>query len=289
MIKKLISIVALTILASACSEVVPPAHKGKVLARSGFTPEVYNPGRVGGFYLWSAKKMILLDTSTKAVKETINVKLADDIELAVDVRTRLRVGGSDAIINAMFNDVALTGNLVEFATVYGTYGRMTVRNTVRRVVSKYKVKELSKNYSRISEEIRAALVIALADVPLVMSDASLGNIAWPPALTKAINDAMVSDAQILKIEKDRVKDIAHAEAREAIALAIRKADLVEAETLRLYQLKIAAGLSPDYLKYKAILVQEKMVEAIIANPTGTTIFMPYEALQTTGANVKMFK
>ncbi len=277
-----------TMVLAGCSQPIPPAHKGKVLSPDGYTTDVHPPGRVGGFGPLSRNTLILLETGTKTSKETIKVKLADDAELTFDVRFRTRISGSDEVINSMFNDITPVDNKVTLDMVYDTYGRMIVRNKAREVMNDYKVDEVSKNYDRISGELAVAITKGFVGVPLAMSDVALGKIQWPTEVTDAINATLKSRASIAKIEADKLKELADAKAREAIAEANYAAEMVDARTLRDYNKTVAAGISENFLRFKALQTQEKMISMMKENPQGNTVYMPYDALGTMGAQMQMF-
>lgn len=70
--KKIIGLLAISaslLVLQGCSKPVPPAHLGKVLTTSGYTPDIYPPGRVSGFGPFSRDKLVLLETGTKTVTE----------------------------------------------------------------------------------------------------------------------------------------------------------------------------------------------------------------------------
>jgi len=289
--KKLFTAVVLTLVAvlSGCSEPVPPAHVGKVLSSSGYTPDVHPPGRVGGFGPFSRSKLVLLETGTKTMKETMTVMLSDKVKLKFDIRFRTRIAGSDAVINSMFNDITPVDGRVTLEQVYSTYGRMIIRNKSREVMNDYAVDEVHVNYDRISAEMAKAITEGFAGVPLAMSDVALGNIAWPEVVTAAVNATAQARAEVAKIEADKAKEIADAKAREAIAEANYNAELVEARTIRDYNKTVASGISENFLRFKALKVQEQMIKQMQANPQGNTIYMPYDAMGTMGAQMRMYQ
>lgn len=281
-------IVFATMLIVGCSKPVPPAHLGKVLTPSGYSPDVHPPGRVSGFGLLSRNRLILLETGTKTASETVKVKLADKADLTFDVRFRTRIAGTDDVINNMFNDITPTNDTVSLQQVYDTYGRMIVRNKAREVINDYAVDEVHANFDRISSEMAVAIKEGLKGVPLEMSDVTLGQITWPNEVTAAINATLKAQAEVAKIEANKLKDIADAKARLAIANANYDAEQREAETVRDYNKKIAAGISEGFLRFKALQVQEKMIAQMASNPSGSTVYMPYDAMGTVGAQMQMF-
>lgn len=216
------------------------------------------------------------------------MKLADKANLTFDVRFRTRIAGTKSVINPMFNDITPVDGKVSLISVYNTYGKMSVRNISRQVMNNYKVDEVHKNYDRISTELAIALSEKFKNLPLDMSDVALGKMEWPEALTTAIDATLTSRAEIAKIEADKKKEIADAKAREAIARANYAAEIVEAETLRDYNKTIADGISENFLRFKALQVQSTMIQAMKSNPAGNTVYMPYDAMGTMGAQMQMF-
>jgi hypothetical protein len=282
-------VVVLGLLALAgCSKQIPPAHMGKILAPTGYQPEVHPPGRVSGFGPFSRNELILLETGTQTAKEVVTVKLKDDAELTFDVMFRTRIAGTDTVLNSMFNDITPVGNKVSLKQVYDTYGKMIVRNQARGVMNDYAVDEVSANFDRISSEMAVAISAAFEGIPLDMSDVTVGKIVWPDEVTEAINATLKSRSEIAMIQADKLKDIAGAEAQLAIANANYNTEMREAQTLRDYNKTISAGISDKFLRLKALKVQELMVQAMIANPNASTVYMPYDAMGTLGAQNKIY-
>jgi regulator of protease activity HflC (stomatin/prohibitin superfamily) len=289
--KKTMLVLALAAVVTGCSQQVPPAHLGKELTRNGYSTDVIPPSRVYGYglinSLWAQKQLILLETGTQMVEEPLKMRLADRVELNFDVRIRTRIAGDERTINSMFNDITPQNGRVSLAMVYHTYGQMIVRNKAREVMSAYTVEDVQANYARISVELFEAFKEGFKHIPLEIEDVTLGNISWPVEVTEAINATARARAEIAKIEADKLKEIADAEAREAIALANRAAQLVEAQTIRDYNLTIADGVSEEFLRFKAIQLQEEIAKRG-SGEGNTTVYMPYDALGTIGAQQRMF-
>lgn len=284
-------VIAATLFLTGCSQQIPPAHLGKELTRNGYSPDVLPPGRVYGYgpinALWTKKQLILLETGTRMVEEPLTMRLADRVELSFDVRIRTRIAGDDRTINGMFNDLTPVDGRVTLPMVYKAYGEMVVRNRAREVLGRYTVEDVQANYSRITQELYEALKEGFATIPLEVEDVALGNIAWPVEVTEAINATARARAEIAKIEADKLKEIADAEARESIAEANYAAQMVEARTIRDYNRTIAEGVSEEFLRFKALQLQEEIARAGQGN-NNNTVFMPYDALGTIGAQQRMF-
>jgi len=288
--KKIIALitVAATVALAGCSQPVPPAHKGKKLDPTGYAPDIYPPGRVNGFGPFSRSQLILIETGSRTMKETVTVKLKDRAELTFDLRFRTRIDGSDTVINSMFNDIVPVNNLVTLNMVYDTYGRMIVRNKAREVINDYSLEEINLNYDRISSEMAIEIEKSFKSIPLEMSDVALGNIRWPEEVTEAINAALKSKADIARIEADKAKEIASAQSRKAIADANYAADQSEARSVRDYNKTVGAGISEQFLRYKALMLQEKMIAQMGKDSGSKVVYMPYDAMGTMGAQMQMF-
>lgn len=286
---KLISkaiIVALGALAlTACSfEIVPPATKGKILTTQGYSPDILEPGK---YTLWGRDSMVILETQTNTYKETVKVIMSDKLTLFADVRFRGRIAGKDKIINAMFNDIS-AGNdrVVSFNEVYSIYGKPAVRNKTREILSQYTVEDVHKNYARLSGEIAAVLLPALANTPLEISEVALGDIKYPEVVTAAIEAAKKKELEIT--EEEAKAEIAMTKKRNELALAQANYDIeiTEAKAVRDANKIIAQGITPSLLRLKQIEVNRILAEQA---GEGDQIFIPVEGMTSTGASVKMMR
>lgn len=266
---------------SACSfETVPPAAKGKILTTSGYQPDVLEPGK---YTLWGRDKLIVLQTNTNTYKETVHIVLQDKLTLTADIRFRGRIAGTDKIVNAMFNDItAGDDDTVTFDEVYRVYGQMAVRNKTREIIGQYSVEDVHKNYSRLSKEIGQSLVEALHGTPLEISDVALGDIAYPQVVTDAINAAKERDLAIKKEEAQAKIELTKKKNERALAEADYQVEITRAKAIRDKNKIIGQGVTPELIELRRLEVTEKMAE------NKSTVFMPFEAMTNTGAQVRMF-
>lgn len=262
-----------------CTEQIPPAHLGKVLSSSGYSPDVYPPGRATS---WGRDRLILLETGTRTVSEPLTLIMADKLTLRADVKFRTRVKGTDQIINAMFNDIVPLDNKVSLTQVYNTYGKMIIRNKGREILSQYTVDDVHKNYARISSEIHHELTTAFAGVPLEISDVALGNIQYPDIVTAAVEESAQKKMQIEREKNQAAIDLVKKKNEEKLAEADYRIEMIKARTLRDSNKTIGDGVTPMLIQYKALEVQAKMA----AN--NNAVFMPYDALGSIGAQTRIF-
>lgn len=279
---KFISSLFVAALLTGCSyDTVPPASKGKILTTAGYEPDVLESGK---YTLWGRDQLITLDTSTTTYKETVDVVLADKLTLSADIRFRGRIAGDQKTINAMFNDLkAGEDNNVSFSEVYSTYGRMAVRNKTREIISQYNVEDVHKNYSRLSKEIGSALTVALKGTPLEISDIALGRIAYPKVVTDAINAAKERDLAIKKEQAQAKIMLVKKKNERALAEANYQVEITNAKAVRDKNKIIGQGVTDELIELRRLEVLEKMSE------NKNAVFMPVEAMTSTGAQMRMYQ
>lgn len=285
--KKLISVLGLVVamVLSGCAPVtVPPAHKGKFLTSSGYQPEILESGK---YWEGIREDLVLIETNTQTYKENVTVVLRDKLSLSVEIRFRGRIEGSKAIINAMFNDiVAGSDNIVQFNEVYNIYGRMAVRNKTREIISQYSVDDVHANYSRLSGEIARVLSKTLENTPLQISDVALGNIKYPDVVTKAIEAAEERRLAIAKEQAQAEIELTKKENERLLAEADYQVRITKAKAVRDENLIIGEGVTRELLELKRLEVAEALASS---SGESSKVFLPIEALTSTGANVEMFR
>lgn len=279
---KLIVAIIITLTLVACSfETVPPASKGKILTTSGYSVDVLEPGK---YTLWGRDDMVLLQTNKQTYQEAVKIILQDKLTITATVRFRGRIAGSKDIINSMFNDIQPgEDKIVQFNEVYNVYGKMAVRNKTREILSTYNVEDIHKNYARLSGEVAAVLKEKLKETPLEISDIALGNIAYPKVVTDAISMAKERKMAIKKEEAQALIELTKKKNEKLLAEADYQIKITQAKAVRDANKIIGQGITPALLKLRALEVQERMAE------NKSAVFMPFEAMQSTGAQVRMYK
>jgi regulator of protease activity HflC (stomatin/prohibitin superfamily) len=242
---KLAVLISLAATLSACGwDTVPPAYKGKILTTSGYSPEVLEPGK---YTLWGRDEMVLIQTNT------------------------------------MFNDIMPGGdNVVSFEEVYNVYGRMTMRNKTREIISQYSVEEVHKNYSRLSGEIGKVVEKALLNTPLEISDIAMGSIAYPEVVTVAINAAKERTMAIEKEQAQAEIQLTKKKNERLLAEADYQIEITRAKAIRDKNKIIGEGVTEELIELRRLEVLEKMAE------NNAAVFMPVEAMSSPGAQMRMF-
>lgn len=279
---KFVVLMALCGSLSACGwNTVPPTYKGKILTTSGYNQDILEPGK---YTTWGRDEMVLIQTNTATYKEDVDVVLSDKLTLQAEVRFRGRINGSVKVLNAMFNDITPGDDkVVSFQEVYNVYGRMAVRNKTREIISKYNVEEVHKNYGRLSGEIGVVLQEVLANTPLQISDIAMGSIQYPEVVTAAINAAKERKMAIEKEQAQAEIQLTKKKNERLLAEAQYQIEITNAKAIRDKNKIIGEGVTPELIELRRLEVLEKMAE------NDSAVFMPVEAMSSTGAQVRMFQ
>lgn len=275
------AILGITVLSGCDMVTVPPAHKGKVLTTSGYSPETLPPGK---YTLWGRDSLVVLQTGTDTYKERVKVIMADKLTLVAEVRFRGRIdGSSDKAINAMFNDITHGGDYkVEFNEVYRIYGQMVVRNVTRQILSQYTAEDVHKNYARISKEIASAILSALKGTAIELSDVLLGDIAYPNVITEAVEAAAERNLSIKKQEAQALIDLTRKKNEKLLAEADYQIKITEAKAVRDSNKIIGQGVTSQLIELRRLEVMEAMAD------NKSAVFMPVEGMTSIGAQTRMF-
>ncbi len=264
---------------TGCHETVPQGTKGKVLDRAGFQPEVYPPSRV---YTGLWGNLILVETVTHTVNETVTVRMRDDMNLIAQVRFQLRMGEKPTSLDAVFNDIKpLDGETITLKQVYNVYGKMLVNKIAREVLSKYNIADVNDNFNHISADIYKKTMIAFKPTPLIITDVALGKLDYPDVIDRAIEAAAKRELEIKQAEADVQVRLTELKGKEKVAQGEYRIKMEEAKRIKDYNAMIAKGITPELLELRKLEVQQALVNAIGDGDT-TTVFVPYSALGTTG-------
>lgn len=279
--KNLFVVMLLAVVAiSGCSrEAVPPAAKGKIISTSGYSADVKETGK---YTLWLWEDLVILDTSTQTISETITVKMKDDLDLTFNVNFRTRIGGSESTINAMFNDIKHQDYNVTLPMVYNVYGRDVVHRVAREIVSGYYTKDVSRNFKKINVDLHTALVEAMKVSPLEVSNVTVGNLQWPKVIVDAIEKQQERELAIQTEANDQAVKMVQKKNELKLAQADYEIRMTKAKAIRDENKMTAEGLNPVLLQYRQLEVMEKMAE------NENAVFMPFEAMMTPGGQNRIY-
>jgi len=273
---------------TGCNEQVPAGHKGKILGKNGWQPEVYPPSKVwvDTTFTTTPEKLFIIQTTTQKYNQPIKVLLKDKLTLRAEIVFRGRVTGNDKVLNGLFNDMPMNDNIVTTSEVYNTYAKQIVMNTAREVISKYNIDEVNTNYARITTELYQAIKPKLTGLPIDISDVTLGNIQYPAVVTDAINAAKERQMAIQK-EKAQVQiELTKAKGAEEVAKANYKVRMLEAKQIRDYNKMINSGITKDLIRLKEIEVEMQIAKNLEKN--SNVVYMPLPMMSGAG-NIRIIK
>ena len=246
---------------TGCNELVPAGHKGKILGKNGWQPEVYPPSKVWVSTLTpNPEKLFFIQTTTRKYIQPIKVLLKDKLTLKAEIVFRGRVTGNDKVINGLFNDMPINDNIVTTDEVYDVYAKMVVLNTAREVISKYDVEEVNTNYQRITVELFNAISPKLQGLPIDISDVTIGNIEYPAIVTAAIEEAKERRMKIEKEEAQVQIELTKKKGQEELAEADYRIKMIEAKRIRDYNKMTANGITPDLLELRRLELRQLELE-----------------------------
>jgi len=266
-------LIATVVFMSGCHERVPQGTKGKVLDRGGFEPEIYPPSRV---YTGLHGRLILVETVTHTVNETVTVRMKDNMNLVAQVRFQLRLSDDPRSLNAVFNDIrpANGGNVIYLRQVYNVYGKMLVNKITREVLSQYNIGDVNKNFNHISADIYRGTVRAFKPTPLIITDVALGKLKYPKVIDDAIMAAAKRELEIKQAQADVEVRLTELRGKEKVAEGEYRIAMQKAKRTRDYNKMIAEGVTPALIELQKLEVQEKMVDAVMKNKNA--IYIPMD-------------
>lgn len=263
-VKLLLGIILVAFTFTGCNESVPQGHVGKILSKNGFEPEVYPPSKVwlDNWMTANPDKLILVETTTRKYNEPITVLLQDKLELSAEIIFRCRVNtGDEKVLNSIFNDIKLDDYVITTDEVYNIYAKMIVLNTARDIISKYNVDEVNQNYGRITTELYMAIKPKLENLPIDVSDITIGNVKYPSMVTAAIEKATERRMSIEQENANVQIALTKARGQEEVAKATYNIKMLEAKQIRDYNQMIASGLTSELIKLKELELEKFKVEA----------------------------
>lgn len=302
-----ISLMALV--ATGCTQAVPPGYVAKIVGTAGVNPEIHETGRV---YInpFSRNRLILIETASELRPAPVNVIMADpvigksgevenriglDMDFILNVRYRLRA--DDEIITAMLRDMKLDENVSSIAIkqVYDKYGNMVVGRVSREVLSKYAPEQVLPELEGINAILDAKVKEALKDSPLVVSSVSLGPIRLPQVITDRVR--LNKDTELSEAQKRTEQQIALLDKQNEIELAKQQAvrERVDAQSLAEQNQILNASVTPQVLRLRELQIEEKRIEMQRSVMTSglekgnSSVFIPYGAVDSVGSQMRMFQ
>lgn len=270
---------------------VPPAYEGKILGQNGYLPETIPPSTFRLESCWTpgavCQELVLIDKSDRGLEEQFTLFMPkNQLNLTFDLRMTgsIRSGKTDAILNRVSPQRSERGQkYISFSQVYNTYAQPIVRDSVRAVLADYSIDEVISSRDAINARIAERLTKDLANTPVTFKTVGIADAQYP----KVIVDRK-------ELAEQRRIDIEQEEARKQVELIKLQTELEKAKASRSIQRekaeaaaevnRIAAeSITPEYLEYRKLEVMEQLATS------GSSVFVPFDALGTVGLSNKVFK
>lgn len=310
--KKIIASIAVVaaVAMTGCTrvETVDPGYVGKVISNSGVHPELYETGRhrLDDFGR-DQERMIKIDVSSVLRKAPVTVIMADfdvdeagnktqriglDMDFLVNLRYRLR--NDENTINSMLKDMTLDRgvNLITAEQIYNKYGNMIVGRVSREVLGQYTPEEVLDNLDLINKTLDQKINQAFQATPLIASSVSLGPIQLPPVITDRIQKN--KDTELKEAERRAQQKIDLLDKQNEIELARQQAvrEKIDAQSAAEQNRILAESASPSVIKLRELDIRKQEIEMMreaLTSGSASSIFIPYGAIDNTGAQMRMFQ
>ena len=252
-------IVLLGLSMTNCSnETVPPGTIGKIIDRSGWHPEIYPPSRVN---VGMHGHLVLADTTTHTVNETVTIRTKDNMNLVAQVRFKVRLGDTPKSRNFVFNDIKpADGKTITLKQVYELHGKALVNKAVREVISEYNINDVNKNFNHISSDIFVTVKKMVKPTPLIVTDVSLGKMDFPKVIDDAIQKAAQRELDIQTAKADVLVKLTELKGKEQLAKGNYRIAMQKAKLDRDANKMIAAGITPELLELRKLELRKQELE-----------------------------
>lgn len=287
----------LAMLLAACGErvQVPPAHVGKVLTKNGYKPDTVQPSkfRLDACFAY-CDALILVEVSDTGMKETFRLFMPEDqLNMSFDIRFTMSVRNDPASIDSLFARVppdmsyeSLEGydadGIIRSDKVYVTYGQPVLRETVRTVVSKYKINEVASSREAINAEVFDAVTRALKGTPIAVKRLAFADVQFPEVIVRAKEAAAERRTAIQRAEAEKQVMLVKMQTDLEKARAERAIRRERAEAAREENAIYADSVTDKYLQYRRL----EVLELLAKNPNA--VFVPIEALSQVGMSNRIF-
>lgn len=255
MMKQLITILALTLLVTGCTEVVPVGYVGMRMDSDGLDGKVLEPGRHD---CGRRCKLILIETEELLQTEKLNVLCADNLNIQIDIktRTRLRIEDGAGVKSVLDKQGSkMVKNILSAETLYATYVQPQARAITRRHVSQFSTTQIREKRHIIEASIKKDLLDEMKSTPVELLMMVTSNIDYPAVITKAEEQKKTRQLQIEQEKTKHKMQLLKAENDLKIAQAEKAVKVAQAEGDAAANKIIGQSATSQYLKMKQIEAQ----------------------------------
>lgn len=233
---KLLLITLVLALTQACS-VINPGHmsmKNNNWGKGLKTEKIYEDGVV---WHWPWTSMVTYNLQWQTFSENVAILTEDELHINLTVSVTLKPNAGE--LPEMELEVG--------RDYYNNIVRPEFISITRNVFSNYKYSRVSPESPKIEEKIFATLVEKTKGKHLIFDNVTVDHIQYPEIVTSAVNRKLAVEQAIEQKDYELKIAAKDAEIQRTLAKGQRDAQQI-----------IDAGLTPLYLQYKALEVQDKL-------------------------------
>lgn len=186
---------------------VPPAHVGKIMTKDGYQEALIPSSSFRLAPCWAyCDKLVLLDASDKAQKESISIFIpTDQLELEVGIQITLSLNPKKVaeLFGALPPQSGADGNtlLIGWAQIYNTYAQQIVLTETREYISKFSISQIASSLEKVNADLRVILQERIQErTPFMVRYVGITNIKYPDIITEAQKKTAERREQIQKEE-----------------------------------------------------------------------------------------
>ena len=285
---------------------VPPGHIGMLQGPDGLSDDVLQPGKFRldarcSSFGSQCDRLILAEVSDFRESETLAIFMPkDQLTVTVEVSGQYQVdpAKADLLFDRMQPQPWQTGTkdgqakfhgttqMIYRSRVFDTYAEQAVVEEVRSFLRGQTIDDVLRNSGPIGDEITNILRDKLKDTPIKVVQFGFANVTPPQIILTANERAKEREVAIEEAKANKLVALEEAEAAKAVALLTQEVDLIEAETQKLVNEKLAESTSPAFVVQRSLKILEKMAES------GSTVFViPADMAEggATGFEFSMFQ
>ncbi|MGH1346910.1 MAG: SPFH domain-containing protein [Nannocystales bacterium] len=210
---------------SACTNPQTPAgfegyvyHVPLIFGKSEFRSTMVGPSSTGLSWRLHVENV---DMRAKSQSEQFNLLTSDNLNVAFEVNTRLRVrpGGSKEIVEEWGTDW------------YERNVREPLRTVIRQEITEVSATDIQLRTDEVRARIFDASVDLYADTPIELLSVDIGNIQFPKEVTEAIERKIATEQELQRQEFLRAKTRKEAGIKVLEALKVAKQQEIISSTL----------------------------------------------------------
>lgn len=238
---------------SACTNPQTPAgfegyvyHVPLIFGKSEFRSTMVGPSSTGLSWRLHVENV---DMRAKSQSEQFNLLTSDNLNVAFEVNTRLRVrpGGSKEIVEEWGTDW------------YERNVREPLRTVIRQEITEVSATDIQLRTDEVRARIFDASVELYADTPIELLSVDIGNIQFPKEVTEAIERKIATEQELQRQEFLRAKTRKEAGIKVLEALKVAKQQEI-----------ISSTLDPIYVQRMAVQTYRRLA----ASSNKTVMVLP---------------